>query len=79
MALFGGGNSKTTSQMIRPEYIQQYIDQLNKQIGNTSSGDYVYRDNVGFNNNQKISLFNSSLNILLMDSCRFIFLFSLRN
>lgn len=58
MALFGGGNSKTTSQMIRPEYIQQYIDQLNQQIGNTSSGDYVYRDNVGFNNNQTEALNN---------------------
>lgn len=53
MALFGGGGSKTTtSQMQRPEYIQQYIDQLIGQMNNTSSGDYVNRENVGFNDNQ---------------------------
>ena len=57
MALFGGGNSKTTSQMIRPEYIQQYIDQLNQQIGNTSSGDDVYRD---WETDRKSTRLNSS-------------------
>ena len=56
MSLFGGGSKKSTSQMIRPEYIQQYIDQLNAQMGNTSSGDYVNRENVGFNQNQQQAL-----------------------
>lgn len=56
MALFGGGGGSTTSKMTRPDYIQSYIDQLVNQVNNTSSGDYVYRENVGFNNNQTQAL-----------------------
>lgn len=60
MALFGGGGSKTTSKMTRPDYIQSYIDQLVNQVNNTSSGDYVYRENVGLNQNQQEALNNLS-------------------
>lgn len=60
MGLFGGGGSTSTSKMTRPEYIQNYIDQLVNQVNNTSSGDYVYKDNVGFNQNQTEALNNLS-------------------
>lgn len=58
MALFGGGSKKTTSEMTRPDYINDYINQLVNQMNGTSSGDYIYRENVGFNQNQQDALNN---------------------
>lgn len=56
MALLGGGGGSTTSQMTRPEYIQQYINQLLGQMKNTSSGDYVNKEYIGLNQNQQDAL-----------------------
>lgn len=63
MGLFGGGGGKTTSSMSRPDYINDYINQLMQQMNNTSSGDYVNQEYSGLNETQQQALndlFNSN-------------------
>lgn len=56
MALFGGGGGDVTSKMTRPGYLQDWINQLYGQIGDTNSGNYVDRGYVGLNQNQQDAL-----------------------
>lgn len=56
MGLFGGGSKTSTSSMTRPDYLTDYINQLNSLIGQTSSGDYVNREYSGLNSVQQQAL-----------------------
>lgn len=61
MGLFGGGSGTTTSTMTRPDYIQNMIDSLTKQVNNTNSGSYVNQQYAGLNQTQQDAL-NSLIN-----------------
>lgn len=56
MGLFGGGSSTTTSQMTRPDYIQNMINSLSNQVNNTNNGSYVNQQYAGLNQTQQDAL-----------------------
>lgn len=56
MGLFGGGSKTTTSQMTRPDYIQNMINSLTNQVNNTSNGSYVNQQYAGLNQTQQDAL-----------------------
>lgn len=53
MGLFGGGTQKSISEMTRPQYLQNMIDQLMDQSQTTNQGQWVDKGYAGLNQNQQ--------------------------
>lgn len=52
MGLFGGKTQKSVSEMTRPQYIQNMIDQLMNQAQTTNQGQWIDKGYAGLNQNQ---------------------------